>query len=263
MALDLTDAVIARLKNHTIGLTYRKDGSQAREVLGSGVLVTIEGRRGVLTCGHVAEKFEKLSDVQVGFFNSDDQNKFPLRANLNQILQSSHSFKESEKVFDLAFTLLTPELATAIEAKFGVFLNADKNRKKMEEFASTRSKFFDVIFGLVEEFSGESETEGKNVISNLRAVLYSGRILPGENGLLHFEPKDRGENLPNSFGGMSGGGVWRIYYDDEKKGDDALATIMLCGIASWERADKKEVACQGWDRIDQGLIPEVRKALPL
>jgi len=263
MPLDLTDAVIARLKHHTIGLTYRKGGSQAREVLGSGVLVTIEGRRGILTCGHVAEEFEKLNDVQVGFFNSDDRNKFPLSADLNLILQSSHSFEESEKVFDLAFTFLTPGLAAAIDAKSGVFLNTDKNRKKMEDFASTRSKFFDVIFGLVEEFSGEPEIEGKNVVSNLRAVLYSGRILPRDNGLQHFEPWDRGENLPISFGGMSGGGVWRVYYDDEKEGDDALSTIMLCGIASWERADEKEIACQGWDRIDQGLIPEVRKALPL
>jgi hypothetical protein len=263
MPLDLTDTVIARLKHHTIGLTYRKDGSQAREVLGSGVLVTIEGRRGILTCGHVAEKFEVLSDVQLGFFNSDDRNKFPLSAVLNQILQSSVSFEESETVFDLAFTFLTPELATAIEAKSGVFLNTDKNRKKMEDFASTRCKFFDVIFGLVEEFSGEPEIEGKNVISNLRAVLYSGRILPRDNGLLHFEPRDGGENLPNSFGGMSGGGVWRIYYDDGKQGDNALSTIMLCGIASWERADEKEVACQGWDRVDQGLVPEVRKAIPL
>ena len=209
---DLTDTVIARLKHYTVGLTYRKDGSQAREVLGSGVLVTIEGRRGILTAGHVAEQFEKKSDVQVGFFNSDDQNKFPLEADLNQIVQSSHSFEESEKVIDLAFTLLTPKLATAIDAKAGVFLNTDKNRTKMEEFASARSKFFDVIFGLVAEFSGEPETEGRNVISNLRAVFYSGRIVPRENGLLHFEPADSGENLPKSFGGMSGGGVWRIYY---------------------------------------------------
>lgn len=204
VALDLTDVVIARLKLHTIGLSYRNDGSQAREVLGSGVLVTIDGRRGILTCGHVAEKFEKKNDVQLGFFNSEAQNKFPLRADLNQIIQSSDSFEEAETVLDLAFTLLTPELATAVEAKSGVFLNADKNRKKMEEFAATRNKFFDVIFGLISEFSGEPEVEGKNVVSNLRAVLYSGQIVPRENGLLHFEPRDR-ENLPNSFGGMSGG----------------------------------------------------------
>lgn len=263
MALDLTDAVIARLKHHTIGLTYRKSGSLAREVLGSGVLVTIEGRRGVLTCGHVAEKFEKVNDLQLGFFTSDGQSKFPLTADFNQILESGRSFDESEKVLDLAFTLLTPRLAATLDAKSGVFLNAETNRKKMEHLASTRSKFFDVIFGLIAEFSGEPEIEGRNVISNLRAVLYSGRVLPRENGLLHFEPRDRGENLPESFGGMSGGGVWRIYYDDEKEGDDALSTAMLCGIASWEKPDKNVVACQGWDRIDQALIPELRKALSL
>jgi hypothetical protein len=115
---------------------------------------------------------------------------------------------------------------------------------------------------LIAEFSSAPETENNSVISNLRAVLYSGRILPHENGLLHFEPRDLGENPPSSFGGMSGGGVWRVYYDENKGDTDALSTLMLCGIASWERADNQSIACQGWDRIDQALLPEVRKALP-
>jgi hypothetical protein len=29
---------------------------------------------------------------------------------------------------------------------------------------------------------------------------------------------------------------------------------MLCGIASWQIDDTK-IACQGWDRIDQMLVP--------
>jgi hypothetical protein len=35
---------------------------------------------------------------------------------------------------------------------------------------------------------------------------------------------------------------------------------MLCGIASWQ-IDERKIACQGWDRIDQALIPAVRKKL--
>jgi hypothetical protein len=57
--------------------------------------------------------------------------------------------------------------------------------------------------------------------------------------------------------------VWRIYYDESKEGDDALSTAMLCGVASWQRTDEKEIACQGWDRVDQALIPKVREALPV
>jgi hypothetical protein len=36
----------------------------------------------------------------------------------------------------------------------------------------------------------------------------------------------------------------------------------LCGIASWQ-IDQTHIACQGWDRIDQGLIPTIREKLRL
>ena len=55
--------------------------------------------------------------------------------------------------------------------------------------------------------------------------------------------------LPKRFGGMSGGGLWRIYFVEDEKESRIIAT-MLCGIASWQIDDRK-IACQGWDRIDQ------------
>ncbi len=58
MAYDISDAVLAHICNFAVGLVVSKQGAGS-EVLGSGVLVSIEGRRGILTCGHVAEKYEK------------------------------------------------------------------------------------------------------------------------------------------------------------------------------------------------------------
>jgi hypothetical protein len=261
MATDLTDAVVSYLSNFTVGLVYRETGAKNHEVLGSGVLATIEGRRGILTCGHVAEKFEKKHEVGLISFSAGKQHKFALRFDLNLIMASSHSFEESEEVLDLAFTLFPPELAISIEAAKGVFLNIANNELKMGAFASSRGKFVDAILGMVGEFSDEPCVEGREITSNLHGSLYTGRICPVGNGLLVFEPRDTPEKLPKSFGGMSGGGVWRIYYDQEGS-DTVLADYMLCGIASWERREEKKITCQGWDRIDQALIPEVRKTLP-
>ena len=58
---------------------------------------------------------------------------------------------------------------------------------------------------------------------------------------------------------FASGGLWRIYFVEDKKESRIIAT-MLCGIASWQIDDRK-IACQGWDKIDQGLIPTVREKL--
>ena len=261
MAHDITDAVLSRLANFTVALVYREDGSKERMTLGTGVLVTIGGRRGLLTCGHVADRFEKLKDVGMASFANGRRHFFDVKFDLNLILASSDSFKDSENVLDLAFTLFPPALASSIEATDGVFLNIDKNRGKVEAFASTKRSFVDAILGMVKELGGESSVDGEEFTSNLRGSLYTGSSSSKENGLVVFEPTDSIEKLPKSFGGMSGSGVWRVYY--ETNGSEAsLENVMLCGVVSWQIPGEKLIACQGWDRIDQALIPEVCKNLP-
>jgi hypothetical protein len=56
---------------------------------------------------------------------------------------------------------------------------------------------------------------------------------------------------------MSGGGLWRVYFTEDEK-EAKIAGTMLCGVVSW-RIDDTQLACQGWDRIDQGLVPAVLK----
>jgi hypothetical protein len=116
------------------------------------------------------------------------------------------------------------------------------------------------MLGLVDEFSGEPFVEGKEIISPMRSVLHSGRISTQENGLLTFKAMDHNlPQLPKSFGGMSGGGVWRAYFEEDVHGSRVVET-MLCGVTSWQ-IDTTTLACQGWDRIDQALVEKVRENL--
>ena len=258
MAHDISDAILSRLSNFAVGLVRREEGAGSK-VLGSGTLASIEGRRGILTCGHVAEDYKNLSEIGLVRFSAGGRQKRMLNLDDTQtvILQSSHTW--SEKDFDLAFTFLLPETAASIEAQ-GVFLNIEKNRRKMEAAAPAEGKHVDAMLGLVAEFSQEPFVEGHEFISPMRGVLHTGHICAQENGLLTFDAMDYNlKELPESFGGMSGGGLWRIYFvEDEKR--NTIIGAMLCGVASWQIDDRK-IACQGWDRIDQGLIPTVRENL--
>ncbi len=257
---DLSGDILARLSNFAVGLVKREGGKGSR-VLGSGTLAVIEGSRGILTCGHVAELYEELPEIGLVRFVQGNAQRRMIQLGDTQtiIMQSSDSFGEKKEVLDLAFTMLPPETASSVEAN-GVFLNIEKNRAKMEAYASTKGHFRDAMLGLVDEFSGEPFVQGKEIISPMRGVLHGGQITAQENGLLTFKAMDYNlPHLPRSFGGMSGGGVWRAYFEEGAHGS-RVVEMMLCGVASWQ-IDATTLACQGWDRIDQALVQKVRENL--
>jgi len=134
---DISEAILDYISNFAVGLVIREVG-KGSNVLGSGVLASIEGRRGILTCGHVAEKYGALSQIGLVRFAGDTQNQrriIELDDTQTIIVQSSDNFDEKKEVIDLAFTVLPPDIASSLAAQ-GVFLNIEKNRTKMEEWAS-------------------------------------------------------------------------------------------------------------------------------
>jgi hypothetical protein len=261
MAHDIADAILAHASNFAVGFVRRVEraGSQ---VLGSGVLVSLEGRRGILTAGHVAATYEKLPEIGLVRFVAGNQQcrTLPLSDTHTIIMASSDSFKDGKEVLDLAFTQIPPDLAASIGAR-SLFLNLEKNRAKIEAPPPEEGNHCDVILGLVEEFSGEPFVEETNWISPMRGVLHTGHITKQEDGLLTVEPMEYNRReLPKSFGGMSGGGLWRIYFVENEK-EARIISATLCGVASWQIPGSATLACQGWDRIDQTLIPTVRDKL--
>jgi len=257
---DISAEILARLSNFAVGLVKTEPG-KGSSVLGSGTFACIEDRRGILTCGHVAALYERLPQIGWIRFVDGQLQRRMLRLGDTEtiIIQSSDLFEEAKEVLDLAFTMLPPDVASSVEAN-AVFLNLDKNRTKMEAHASTKLHFIDAMLGLVDEFSEAPFAAGREIISPMRGVLHSGHIVAQENGLLTFKAMDYNlHELPKSFGGMSGGSVWRIYVEEDDKGS-RIVEAMLAGVASWQ-IDATTLACQGWDRIDQALIVKVRENL--
>jgi hypothetical protein len=262
MANDIAGAILEHASHFAVGFVRRVEGG-GTEVIGSGILVSIEGRRGIMTAGHVGEAYEKLPEIGLVRFVAGNQQRriLPLGNTQTIILASSDSFKDGKEVLDLAFTMLPPELAASIQAQ-GVFLNIEKNRAKVEAAAPEEGGHCDAMLGLVAEFSERPFIQGAEWISPMRAVLHTGHVVTQENGLLTVEAMDYNrDKLPDHFGGMSGGALWRVYFVEDADGSHIVSTTMV-GIASWQ-IDKTHIACQGWDRIDQGLIPAVREKLKL
>jgi hypothetical protein len=263
MAEDLLDAIRDQLANFAVGLVERVEGAGSK-ALGSGVLVSIEGRRGILTCGHVAEQYDKLSEIGLArFIAGTRQRRIVNIADAHTIImQSSDQWTETD--LDLAFTYLNPEVADSIAAQ-SIFLSIEKNRERIEGGEPPIGHCIDVMFGLVDEYSVKPVIEGDKFVSPMRAVIYRGKMHGDQNALLRFQTADdEPEKLPKDFGGLSGSGLWRVHFLDHGAGNFEITEKKLWGITSWQidkQNNRGAVAGQGWDRIDQGLIPCVREKL--
>ncbi|GLR89823.1 hypothetical protein GCM10007857_65370 [Bradyrhizobium iriomotense] len=122
--------------------------------------------------------------------------------------------------------------------------------------APAEGKHVDAMLGLIAEVSETPFIEGREFISPMRGVLHTRHVCAQEKGLLTVKAMPYNlHELPESFGGMSGGGRWRVYFVEDDKESRIVATV-LCGIASWQ-IDDTNIACQRWDRIDQALVPAV------
>jgi hypothetical protein len=67
-------------------------------------------------------------------------------------------------------------------------------------------------------------------------------------------------DLPDSFGGTSGGGLWRVYV---RKRDDSFEAVhhRLIGIASREeKGSPPRITCQGMGRIE-AMLDGVRRRM--
>ena len=69
---DIADDLMAILSDSAVGLIKRVDGVGS-EVLGSGVLVSLDRRRGLLTAGHVAETYKDKDEIGLIRFAAGNQ----------------------------------------------------------------------------------------------------------------------------------------------------------------------------------------------
>jgi len=139
------------------------------------------------------------------------------------------------------------------------FVNYDINRKKFIDGEPSHRTHVDAVFSLVDEFSGKPVRERSDVTTPMRSVLTPGHVTERKNGALTLECMDYnvGE-LPERFGGTSGGGLWRMYLNQSDDGSYEHVQTRLCGVASFQR-DATHIVCQGFERIEQALIPAIRR----
>jgi hypothetical protein len=259
MPEDVAGAVLDKVKHFTIGFGRAGDTPAAK---GTGVLIRHGELHGILTCAHVDKYLRELKQP-VGLVR------------LNRGLAQQFGTIDMEEVFsyaageepwtkggeDISFIHLPPQLVGNI-AKDCFFLDAEKNFSKPEP--DNRSSLIPAysLFGLVEEFTGATTRQDGMATTLLKGVLTSGVLRDVDALTATLECfKENLPDLPDSFGGTSGGGLWRVYVRKRDDGSFEAIHHRLIGIASQEdKSSPPRITCQGMGRVE-AMLEGVRRGM--
>ena len=169
---------------------------------------------------------------------------------------------------DLAFLKLRDETAEALGTHCS-FLNLPKEAQLSKAPPPNDVKETDIVFGLVGKWDDDdpSGVLDKGVITAL-ANLGTIDALPSHAGFdrLQFTPGNSPEiQLPRSYGGTSGGGLWRLYTEKLANGEDHRVQARLLGIPYYEiyLPDRSpNIICHGPNSIYKFLMNDVCSRWP-
>ena len=216
MREEIADVAIKRVSNFTVGFGRAGEKPAAK---GSGVLVKYADLFGILTCAHVDSYLRTLPQpVGLVRLNRGLMEQFGT-IDLNAVM--THALGKEPWIAgeeDLAFIQLPAHLVGNIE-KDCVFLDAKRNFTKLLPDNDPSLISVHAVFGLVEDFTGETTRQNGRATTRLRAVLTSGDVRDFKEVSLTLECFDLNlPDLPRSLGGTSGGGLWRVYIRKNKDG---------------------------------------------
>jgi len=255
---------LRKMANYSVGLVKIIEDNITP--LGSGTLVRVGKTRGIVTAAHVWDMVE--GEKRIGFYQnplrrSEIQSAVEYTTNLATINIGQEMYLEAGP--DIAFIKL-PDTKASILEMHGTFLNVDRHHELTTERRQTDDFYLDAVVGLVEEWDKTVTMRDKVKVIRLDALTNVGRatkLSDGQQGFdrLLFEPTpEEGFALPSSYGGVSGGGLFRVYVDDE-----FVSRVTLFGVAFWEtklNGKAEKIVCHGPDSIYRILIPIVKQRWP-
>jgi hypothetical protein len=228
--------------------------------IGSGTFVSVGKVHGLLTCAHVLNELLPLTRVYLAIFPVKPM-KHLLELNVKD--HCDHfKFGPSgdERGPDLGFLRLPIPFFTSISHLVSV-KSLETGRDHAFASAEPSDESITAVVGVIDEWT-EGDQEAN--IFDVRGLMSFGRIVdrtktPNGYDLFRFLPEpDENFHEPRSYGGTSGGGLWRIYPKPRDGGDIAFRLI---GVAFYETGDR-QIVCHGQASIYLKLFDALRDKWP-
>jgi hypothetical protein len=241
---DLRQRIVRNLGSSTVALfaVYDSHGTDLLKLAGTGTLGTVDGLYGIVTAAHVWEDVLK-SAVKLGITLTDNINHNYLMdvSAIHPTIIRDNASGWNEWGPDIAFLRIPPEFVGGIKA-FQDFEDLKKPPKPL----GVESLECWVAMGTPEELGSFSP--------NHASVQISGDFVDprsqssGEHDYYDFEVNTEREGMPKSFGGFSGGGLWRVLVYHSPLTDKIDWAQRLKGVIFWQSPlveGKRMIRCHG------------------
>jgi hypothetical protein len=258
------DEAVDRICLSTIGfMKLRREGNVERGLaVGSGTLVSVDDVLGVLTAAHVLA--ELPDDGPVGLVRFKEGAKNLQRLHVDMRFAKKAAIVADGKIgpsdSDIGFLRLPLDVVGSLKAT-GVFHNLTKRSVEAVIEAVVQRPYVDAIIGVVAELTTYEEVN-RIVVG---ASMWLGNVVDQRDArgfdLLDFRiASDGSVKPPRSYGGVSGGGLWRISLSDDFAACRSITPVGVLFYQSEPAADgERLLSCQGPHSVYVRVVEAARK----
>jgi hypothetical protein len=257
------DEAMEVVKPYSVSLIYlnKRHGSEQATPIGSGTWVKIDGKTYILTAGHVINNkaYDEADAIGLCYF---EYHKGEQRHTIDKRAFSVYSVwnkSEHEKGPDLGLIKIPPNVESWLNAKTILFWNIDKNIDRAE-YNANDDIGATATFGFINEFSSLNKINENNYRFTIYHMLFLGNskinMICEQDGYDYFTDDvkyNSDSKLPQSFGGASGGGIWRIpFFRDEASKLIKCGNPFLLGLAFYQTLPSGgscKIVYHGWKSI--------------
>jgi len=262
------ESISRHIANYTVGFVQPDGTSSSADVVlhGSGTLVEIDGVYGILTAHHVMEALLKRGE-EIGLVlspNLPTLHSPKIRSDFLTPLKVARGQVDAEGP-DLAVIVLPSVNLGSIKA-LKSFYNLGLRRDQILHNPPGNDIGIWFLCGFIDEFTVEAiPTKGYARVKGFHCRC--GPVLGVSkayctDGYDYFEfevPHNEKNKFPQSYGGVSGGGVWQLIRPPE--GSLRAEELILSGVTFYESAvinNRRSIKCHGRQSIYKSAVDAIR-----
>ena len=223
-------------------------------LIGSGTLIEIEGRKGILTAHHVITELKKYT--QLGLSLLPYEHRYAIPTNHLSIIEVAKPYINSIRP-DLSVIIL-PETSIGRLLAHKSFWNISRWRENVLLKPVDPVEGVWIVYGFPAELTtNKIPTKGFEEIKSYHSICGYAPIEKyyeeEEFDYLDVSVSYMGRvDLPQSFGGLSGGGLWQAPFFRSEHGELQNRDPILAGMAFYQtdiKENKRYIICHGRNSI--------------
>ena len=249
---ELIKSATEHLWQFTVGFVgvETKNKVQKATLLGSGVLVKLNGRHALLTAAHVIDVLPRSGRLGLVLSMTPEQTTIDVSGiNYLKIARGD----KAEAGPDIAAVLLSSSVASAIEAR-KTFYNLTARKEQLLTAPPEDREGIWVASGFVEELTqidpNPAPYETVKGFCHFGAVGgVDGYRVEGQHDYFVFPiSHPPSSSLPHNFGGVSGSGLWHVLLREDGSGALSVHQHILQGVTYYQDAyvdGRSALRCHG------------------